>query len=292
MAAVLTADREPQRAELRRRFGRILDRCQTYLVASRLGAADQPRGHPLILPSAPTIRVDPFSTRSEFFLTLLQRLNAVTYGPAGRPTPRWVFYDCAEMPGGIFGFAMAAERLPGWGREMLEIPEGYAGPVPVSMLVTIPMLEPGAWHTYGLCSLNEAAAGAAPSGLRLLTLVEALALLGVQTVVGSMRWRSARLPVHVSLGSLELVTAWTPAHSEPRTLTYRLDITAEGLLDGLGASAPLGVEKGETRWIDVDDDLELQALQTAIEEGHRFVIVGPPRIDGSMVRVPVRAVQR
>ena len=46
-------------------------------------------------------RIDPLHTRSETFLTLLSRLDAITFGPEGMPMARWLFVDGSELPGGI-----------------------------------------------------------------------------------------------------------------------------------------------------------------------------------------------
>ena len=56
--------------------------------------------------------VDPTRLDSAPFLDRLCTLDTLTFGPEGMPMPRWVFYDGAELPGGIFGFGRRAQDLP------------------------------------------------------------------------------------------------------------------------------------------------------------------------------------
>jgi len=218
------------------------------------------------------------------FLTRLQRLDELTFGPVGMPMPRWVFYDCAECPGGIFGFARPASQTPQWVRRALGVEDGDEGPVPVSMFVGIPMLEPGAWHTYTLCSVNEVAPGAAPASLRLLTAAAGLQVFGVRRAYGATQWRSPKLAVHARFGPMRLLTAWTPAHSDPTTLTFRSEVTPESIAAALDPPAPL---PDDVWWIDCDDGPALRKLQVDIEAGRAIDVVGGAVIDGSYTRVPV-----
>lgn len=276
---------------MKTRFRRILETCEPYVVASPLGPATKPRPLPLGLHVRPELHFDPHRTASATFLNALQRLDELSFGPVGLSMPRWVFYDCAEIPGGIFGFSRPAAQVPEWVLRALHVDARYAGPVPLSLYVAIPMLEPGSWHTFTLCSLNEVAPGAAPAGTGLLTEALGLEAFGIRRAHGATQWRSRKLRVHALFGPLELLTAWTPAHSDPRTLTFRFEPTAEtigrvlrGEVDEIPPDAP-GV-----RWIDCDDDDVLQDLQAELEAGRRYAVLGPARIDGSYVTVPIRAI--
>jgi hypothetical protein len=234
-------------------------------------------------------RFDPHVTASGPFLNVLQRLDELTFGPIGMPMPRWVFYDCAEVPGGIFGFGVPAEHVPEWVRRALKVDADYDGLVPLSMLVAIPMLPPRTWHIYTLCSINEVAPGAAPAGLRVLTGASGLSALGAKTAYGATQWRSSKLHAQVRFGPLELLTAWTPAHSDPRTLTFRADVTAERIDRALsGAPVRPPADAGPLRLIDCDDDSALRSLQAELESGTRYLVTGPPVVDGSYTRVPIR----
>lgn len=275
---------------IRDRFRRIFETCQPYLVKSAHGAAASPRRSTIGLDVEPALCFDPLAVKSGPFLTILSRLDELTFGPVGMTMPRWVFYDCAEVPGGIFGFSRPAAQVPEWVLRALHVEPGYAGPVPLSMVVAIPMLKPGCWHTYTVCSLNEVAPGAAPAGLRLLTEAASMEIFGSQTAYGATQWRSPKLQVHAKFCPLELLTAWTPAHSDPRTLTFRFDVT-DALLEKALTSGDADADVSPAaRWIDCDDDAELIGLQRAIEAGRRFSVVGGPVIDGSFARVPIEEI--
>ncbi len=277
---------------MRDRYRRTLDTCQPYLVTSAYGSAAESGGLPFGLEIAPALRFDPLKVRSGPFLHMLQRLDELTFGPVGMTMPRWVFYDCAEVPGGIFGFARPASDVPEWVRRALHVADDYDGPVPTSMYVAIPMLQPGCWHTYTLCSLNQVAPGSAPAGISLLTEGVALSLFDIKTAYGATQWRSPKLDVHARFGPLELVTAWTPAHSDPNTLTFRFPVTAERIDHALMSDdTPLTEHGDDIRWIDCDEQGELRQLQAEIESGRRFLIVDGPTITGAYTRVPIREVE-
>jgi hypothetical protein len=270
------------------RFRRILDSCQPYLVTSTYSKASAPRLPPWV-DISPELRFDPMKLRSGPFLNILQRLDELTFGAVGMTMPRWVFYDCAEVPGGIFGFARPAADIAEWVRRALQVPADYTGMVPLSMYVAIPMLEPGAWHTYTLCSLNEVAPGSAPGGLRLLTEATGLQLFDIRTAWGATQWRSPKLAVHARFGPLDLVTAWTPAHSDPWTLTFHFPASRDRIDRALAPGEP-DARGADVRWVDCDEAGELQGLQRQLESGRRFQVVGAPVIDGSYTRVPIREV--
>jgi hypothetical protein len=219
---------------------------------------------------------------------MLQKLDHVTFDPIGMKMPKWVFYDCAEVPGGIFGFARRAHELPEWARRALGADvDDYDGPIPLSMFVAIPMLEPDAWHTYSLSSLNEVAPGSAPAGLRILTKAIGLQLLDIKKAYGATQWRSPTLAIHARFGPLDLITAWTPAHSDPRTLTYSSPVSAQRIEQALSAGRIELPTESEITWLDCDDNEQLIALQEKLEAGRRFQIVGEPRVDGSYTLAPL-----
>ena len=66
--------------------------------------------------------------------------------------------------------------------------------------------------------------GIAPAGTLKVTLALGLQVFPIKTLYGTTQWRSPKLQVYADLGPLELVTAYTPAHSLPRTLSFRLPL--------------------------------------------------------------------
>ena len=98
-------------------------------------------------------RLDPLRLASVRFLEILRRLDAATFGPEGMPMPRWVFFDGAELPGGIVGFGADAGTLSLHTRQLLEVEASYQGLVPLSMFIAIPTHEPGTWMAHNLASI-------------------------------------------------------------------------------------------------------------------------------------------
>ena len=103
----------------------------------------------------------------------------------------------------------------------------------------------------------------------------ALRTLGATTAYAAAPWQSPVVTALTQLAPLELLTAWTPAHSEPATMTVRF------------AVSPPGDETPEPEtWIATDDTHAHRRLQSALESGRRFEIIGPPAPGG----VPLREV--
>lgn len=272
-------------ATRRARYAPLVETCAGFVVASPpdTGAAETGLGLRL------EHRFDPRRAGSSRFLTLLQRLNALTWEPVGMPMPRWALYDCAGLPGAVFGLTRPAHLLPPWVCALMEVDPASADPVPLSAVVVIPMLPNGAWHTYALSSINEAAPGAAPVGLRGVTLALALAAVGADTAYAAVRWRSHALRAYARFGPLELLTAWTPAHTEAGTLTCRFPVSTARIGRALDVAWPRA-DDAALEFVDCDDERSLRAVQERLEEGYRLEVVGPPRIDGARVIAPLREI--
>jgi len=250
-----------------------LSRLRPFVVAtpSHQAALDPcPLGRPI----APAHRIDPLRTRSATFLERLERLDRLAFGPEGMPMPRWLFFDGAELPGVIVGLGIDARALSEDQRAFLELEDEPRGLVPLAMYIAIPMLEPGAWFGHNLASVGRQLPGAPLRGLGSLTKAVALAAMRARTQLGATQWDSEALHVHCRMGELDLLTAWTPAHSEPWTLTYRAHITdraLENLAHGRAAQAP-----PSARWVEGDDYGAMRTLQEEIEGGARYAVVGRP----------------
>jgi len=266
------------------RYRRILESCIPYFVSSPLGAVAHPDDAPLDLKIDEAHRYNPHLVKSGPFLHVLGRLDALTFGPVGMTMPKWVFYDCAEVPGGIFGFGKLAGSLPDWLLRALEVPPGYTGLVPLSMYVAIPMLDPGCWQTYTLCTINEVAPGAAPANLGVLTEAIGLSLFRVERAFGATQWRSPKLAVHSSFGPLKLLTAWTPAHSDPSTVTFSMEVNPSRIEQAL-----MGYTSKEeaTHRIDCDDPEALRELQRKLEAGAEIDLLAGPVSEASSTYAPI-----
>jgi hypothetical protein len=195
----------------------------------------------------------------------------------------------------VFGLAIRAHKLEDWAREAMNVPEGYDGLVPVSLFIAIPMLAgfgdgrqvPNTWLLYTLESLNQVSPGIAPAGILKVTLAMGLKVFPIETLYGTTQWRSPKLKVYADLGPLELVTAYTPAHSLPRTLSFRLTLKDLQLNTLLASPRVHPGAPPPNTLLDVDDVDALKALQADIERGERVQVVGHTIEHGAHVRVPL-----
>lgn len=234
--------------------------------------------------------IDPCVAAWGPFFELLQRLDALTFGPEGMPMDKWVFYNCAELPGFIYGFAADAAALSPDERDLMGVPAAWTGPVPFSMYIAIPMHEPGAWFGHNLASLNRTFPHRGLSGLGTITKAIALAAFRVERFFGATQWRSNALHIHTRFGPLALYTAYTPAHSLPETLTYGFTVTDAALRGAVGDPAARAPLAEADFGLDASDVDAMIALQARIEAGERFEIVGPPATRGPRVVHAIRAV--
>lgn len=264
-------------------YRRIRETCVPYLVA-RPSIVKAMETKPLGVPIQEEHIFDPQRVASGPFLNVAKKIDAMTYGPLGLRMPDWVFYDCAVVPGAVFGFARAADELEPWLRAGLELSDDYNGYVPVSLFIAIPTPNRGRWIAYTLCSINEIAAGGAPEGLWRLTLAMGTAALRIDTMRSTTRWRTPGLGVYASMGALELVTAWTPAHDVPETITFDLKTDDAARCRLLDSGRP---QTRAHRYVNADNSAELQELQQEIESGAKWAIAGPAEIKGSETMIPL-----
>lgn len=266
---------------------RLLARLELFVVATADNRARfDPR--PFELQVAPDGHIDPLRRDAAPFLDLLQALDAATFGPEGMPMPRWVFYDAGELPGGVVGFGCRAAALPPGLAEALQVPPRYGGIVPLSMYIAIPTLEPGVWVGHNLSSLRDRLPGDPLRGLGSLTKAVALRVFRAKAQIGATQWSSRALRVHARMGPLRLLTAWTPAHTYPASLTYRAELDDAALLRLAGDPEGSAARPAPTAWIGSDDHAAMQALQERIEAGERWCVAGPPEpAQHGQQRVPI-----
>ncbi|MBD90648.1 MAG: hypothetical protein CL940_09945 [Deltaproteobacteria bacterium] len=265
-------------------YDRILSGYQPYLVA-RPPVLEAINRSPLGIDIPSEHLFDPQHTGGREFVNLVKKLDALTFGPMGLEMPDWVFYDCAVMPGAVFGFACDAATVDPWVKRVLDVPAGYTGLVPVSIFIAIPIAHRQSTLVYTLCSVNQAAPGSAPEGLWRLTLAAGTAALGRDEIVATVQWRSPRLGLFSGLGPLEILTAWTPAHDNPTTCTLRCtvnDAARKRLL-----RADIRDVSDVQRYLDADDQEAMRELQSEIEGGLYVAIAGPAEVRGSETRIPL-----
>ena len=225
------------------------------------------------------------SKKKNFFLNL-QALDAFSFGPVGMPMERWVFFDCGEMPGGIFCFGTKAKNLPD---EVLKNYKEIASPeefLPLSMYIAIPMVT-GAWFGHNLCSANSVLKGHRDySGLALLTKALGSLVMNITEHYGATQWASGSLNIHLQLSEMELRSAFTPAHSFDETITYFAKYGKAKVIKALSGEK---VGAGDYDFLIESRDREKMIdLQNKIENGASFKICGRPIYKDDKVFLPVK----
>ncbi len=212
----------------------------------------------------------------------LHRLDAATFGDQEMLMPRWVLFDCGEFPGIVFGFGRTANRLPAKARAHYRV-EGKDKDgvfVPLSMWVAIRCAEEGAWFGHNLSSANVVLdKGDAIAGLATITKVVGVKLTRATKQYGATQWDSSSIGLHLRLGDMELLSAFTPAHTHPETFAYRIDVDdavlTRSLLAGWRASTAVG-----QRILAADDPAGIRTLHEDLERGARWTLVRAERREG------------
>jgi hypothetical protein len=152
-------------------------------------------------------------------------LETKAFGPSGMAMPRWVFYDCAIVPGFVAGFAHRTSALPASVRRVLAVEDGDEW-TPLSLFIIIPtMSRDGEWVAHNLCSVNSLLAKEDQFyGIGFLSKAFGLWYANVRTCCGMTQWTSPSVRLHAHYGDFEVLTAYTPVHSYSRTLTYRVKV--------------------------------------------------------------------
>jgi hypothetical protein len=156
------------------------------------------------------------------------------------------------------------------------------------MVVAVPMLDEGTWHLHGLGSVHDEDGRSPAIDLLVATLALGAIILDVRTAYVAIPWRSSMLSVYARLAPLEVLAAWTPAHSEPATVTFRFATSAARLLEALQAE-PV-VDRERATWIDPSNHAALWSLEEELAAGRRLEIAGPPRRAGTAAEIPLREV--
>ena len=167
------------------------------------------------------------------FANRILNLETKAFGPSGMAMPRWVFYDCAIVPGFVAGFAARTSSLSPKMRQALDV----AGPsdakdeewTPLSLFIIIPtMSDKGEWVAHNLCSVNAILPRELQYyGIGFLSKAFGLWYANVQKVCGMTQWTSPSVRLHAHYGDFEVLTAFTPVHSYSHTLTYRVQVDTD-----------------------------------------------------------------
>jgi hypothetical protein len=161
-------------------------------------------------------------------------LETKAFGPSGMEMPRWVFYDCAIVPGFVAGFAARTSSLSQATREALSVATEKDAKgeewTPLSLFIIIPtMSDKGEWVAHNLCSVNSILPKELQYyGIGFLSKGFGLWYANVQKVCGMTQWTSPSVRLHAHYGDFEVLTAFTPVHSYSHNLTYRVEVDTTG----------------------------------------------------------------
>lgn len=187
------------------------------------------------------IYIDPLDVDELEFAEQIFFLEGKAFGPANMQMPRWVFFDCAVIPGFIAGFAIRTKALTEEMKRALRFdPEREW--TPLSLFIIIPTMKQGEWVAHNLCTVNSLLP---PSerlyGLGFLSKAFGLWYANVRECCGVTQWGSPSLKLHSHYGDFEILTAYTPVHTIKETLTYRLQVSPASW-DGFFSKSKPGVE--------------------------------------------------
>jgi hypothetical protein len=213
---------------------------------------------------------NPLDLETLSFAEQIYFIEERAFGPSNMAMPRWVFYDCAVIPGFVGGFAMRTSALPEAVRKVMTRTTELEW-TPLSLFIIIPTMAKGQWVAHNLCAINSLL----PEkdrfyGLGFLSKAFSLWYANVESCLGMTQWGNPALKLHSHYGHMEIFTAYTPVHSHAKTITYRVYVdahcweqffTREPDLAFLEKYGPAGFQ------IDPKDEQSMISLQNKIESG-------------------------
>src|SRR6185437_877441 len=176
--------------------------------------------------SSPIYR-NPLFMEDVAFGDAILTLESKAFQKSAMPMPRWVFYDCALLPGFVGGFARRTSTLSEDFRRTVGINAALDW-TPLSLFIIIPSLRKGEWVAHNLCTANSLVGeGDQHYALGFLTKAFGLWYANVEVLCGMTQWQSPSIRLHSHYGPFQIVTAYTPIHSYARTLTYSSRLSAD-----------------------------------------------------------------
>jgi hypothetical protein len=170
--------------------------------------------------------MDPLQIESADFASSILALENTAFRGTGLILPRWAFFDCAVMPGVVVGFAARTSQLSDAVRKVLPINDRLEW-TPISLFICIPAVETDHWVAHNLCSVNSLLEKKDNySCLGFLSKAFGLWYFNITNLYGVTQWKNPALGVHTNFGMFKLVTAYTPIHNIPASLTYLVEADA------------------------------------------------------------------
>ncbi len=172
--------------------------------------------------STDPIYKNPLLIQNQEFANQILSLEEAAFSSSNMAMPRWVFFDCAIMPGFVAGFAIRSDSASEELKIITRAPK-EAEWVPLSLFIIIPTMGEGEWVAHNLSSANALLQkDHRLYGLGFLTKAFGLWYANIEICCGMTQWKSPAARLHTHYGNFEVLTAFTPVHSYSRTLTYRL----------------------------------------------------------------------
>lgn len=170
---------------------------------------------------------NPLDLKELPFAEAIYQIEWKSFGKQDLAIPRWVFYDCAAMPGFIAGFAGRTAKLPDQLLKELNYSKDNEW-CPLSLFIIIPTMHKNEWVAYDLCSVNSILPKEKQYyGLGFLTKAFALWYANVHQCSGMTQWGSPSLKLHSHYGHLEVIGAYAPLHTHAKTMTYRCEVNTD-----------------------------------------------------------------
>lgn len=216
------------------------------------------------------VYLDPLSLDTQAFAEQIYFLETKAFGPSNMAMPRWVFYDCAVIPGFVAGFAMRTKSLPEALKKVLKYDPNFEW-TPLSLFIIIPTVAKGQWVAHNLCAVNSLLPeNERLYGLGFLTKAFGLWYANVEQCIGMTQWTSPALKLHSHYGDLEILTAYTPIHSFAKTVTYRCQVNTSAWKEFFTRDPDVDfVEKYEEAgfYIDPSNEQSMIELHQKIQRG-------------------------
>ncbi|OIP42391.1 MAG: hypothetical protein AUK47_04590 [Deltaproteobacteria bacterium CG2_30_63_29] len=288
------------------RYRKILDTCTPYVISY---TANWPYLDmaPMGVEIPVERRYTATSLESRDVVNGLHHLDSFAFGPQEMLMPRWVLFDCGEFPGMVFGFGKRASELsPGvrvryhvgdddldWDSRATRHRAGSKRAssvptrdrfVPLSMWVAIPCVEPGAWFGHNLSSANLVLGDDALPGLGTLTKLLGMKCAKVRKQYGATQWDSTSLSIHLTLGELELLSAYTPAHTHEETFSYLLEVD-DARLEAILSEGWQKPALDHDRLMNAEDSDAIRALHRELEAGARHQLIDVIRGEPNQMRL-------
>ncbi len=245
-------------------------------------------------PMEPVLK-NPLDTHELEFAEGIYHIEERAFGPSNMAMPRWVFYDCAIIPGFVAGFAMRTSKLPDAIRKVMRVDDSKEW-TPLSLFIIIPTMARGQWVAHNLCAINSLLPeGDRFYGLGFLSKAFGLWYANVESCLGITQWGSPALKLHTHYGHMEVVTAYTPVHSHAKTITYRVEVNTECWEQFFNREDDYGfLEKYQPSGLMIDPKAEKSMidLHERIQNGEGPYFVGAADIASKKLTDPLNIYQQ